>query len=238
MAASTGERESSRADSLGSQAQPRGLHSDPRVAGFEPRIGTCAGVSRKWRRARGDATVAAERSRESAALTRSPRCSVAGASGSPDATLLRNTPPAPIDGALADCGLAGSRVLWEQRCRLPRSTPPAPSCPPRRRPPGTPPWRRRGRPTPRTQGRACPERPSPGRPSARPAAPAKHPPRPDPGGLSRSRPSSQAATLKSRRPTATPRCRPTSRPCRAGNATSGAASTRSSCAPSPACARP
>ena len=32
-------------------------------------------------------------------------------------------------------------------------------------------------------------------------------------------------------------CRPTSRPCRAGNRTSGVASTRSSCAPSPACAR-
>jgi hypothetical protein len=31
------------------------------------------------------------------------------------------------------------------------------------------------------------------------------------------------------RPTATPPCRPTSRPCRAGNTTSGAASTRSSC---------
>ena len=56
------------------------------------------------------------------------------------------------------------------------------------------------------------------------------------GGM-RSRPSSQAATRRSRRPTATPPCRPTSRPCRAGNATSGAASTRSSCAPSPACAR-
>jgi hypothetical protein len=54
----------------------------------------------------------------------------------------------------------------------------------------------------------------------------------------RSRPSSQAATLRSRRPTATAPCRPTSRPCRAGNATSGAASTRSSCAPSPACTRP
>jgi hypothetical protein len=54
----------------------------------------------------------------------------------------------------------------------------------------------------------------------------------------RSRPSSQEATLRSRTPTATPPCRPTSRPCRAGKATSGAASTRSSCAPSPACARP
>ena len=53
-----------------------------------------------------------------------------------------------------------------------------------------------------------------------------------------SRASSPAATHRSRRPTATPRCRPTSRPCRGGNATSGAASTRSSCAPSPARARP
>ena len=39
--------------------------------------------------------------------------------------------------------------------------------------------------------------------------------------------------LRSRRPTATPPCKPTSRPCRAGNATSAAASTRSSRAPSP-----
>jgi hypothetical protein len=54
----------------------------------------------------------------------------------------------------------------------------------------------------------------------------------------RSRPSSQAATLRSRKPAATPPCRPTSPPCPAGNATSGAASTRSSCAPSPTCARP
>ena len=53
----------------------------------------------------------------------------------------------------------------------------------------------------------------------------------------RSRPSSPAATPRSRRPTATPPCRPTSRPCRAGNATSDAASTRSSCAPSPACSK-
>ncbi len=58
-----------------------------------------------------------------------------------------------------------------------------------------------------------------------------------PSGRRQSRPSSQAAILRSRRATATPPCRPTSRPCRAGNATSGAASTRSSCAPSPACAR-
>jgi hypothetical protein len=48
---------------------------------------------------------------------------------------------------------------------------------------------------------------------------------------SSSRPSWRAATLRSRRPMATPPCRPTSLPCRAGNATSGAASTRSSCAP-------
>ena len=48
---------------------------------------------------------------------------------------------------------------------------------------------------------------------------------------------SRAATRRSPRATATPPCRPTSRPCRAGKATSGAASTRSSCAPSPACAR-
>ena len=54
----------------------------------------------------------------------------------------------------------------------------------------------------------------------------------------KARASSPAATRRSRRPTATPPCRPTSRPCRAGNATSGAASTRSSCAPSPACTRP
>jgi hypothetical protein len=53
-----------------------------------------------------------------------------------------------------------------------------------------------------------------------------------------SRPCSPAATLRSRRPTATPPYRPLSRPCRAGNARSGAASTRSSCAPSPARARP
>ena len=51
-------------------------------------------------------------------------------------------------------------------------------------------------------------------------------------------PSSQAAILRSRRATATLPCRPTSRPCRAGNATSGAISTPSSRAPSPACARP
>ena len=43
---------------------------------------------------------------------------------------------------------------------------------------------------------------------------------------SRRRRSWQAATLRSRRPTATPPYRPTSRPCRAGNATSGVASTR------------
>ena len=54
----------------------------------------------------------------------------------------------------------------------------------------------------------------------------------------KARPCSPAAIRRSRRATATPPCRPTSRPCRAGNATSGAASTRSSCAPSPACARP
>jgi hypothetical protein len=39
---------------------------------------------------------------------------------------------------------------------------------------------------------------------------------------SQNRPSSQAATLRSRRVRATPPCRPTSRRCRAGNATSGA----------------
>ena len=64
-------------------------------------------------------------------------------------------------------------------------------------------------------------------PSHRPASPRRP----------RSRSSSQAATRRSRRPTATPPCRPTSRPCRAGKATSAAASTRSSCAPSPACTR-
>ena len=58
-------------------------------------------------------------------------------------------------------------------------------------------------------------------------SPNQHPAR------SRSRSSFQAATRRSRRPTATPPCRPTSRPCRAGKATSAAASTRSSCAPSP-----
>ena len=68
-----------------------------------------------------------------------------------------------------------------------------------------------------------------GRSSARKAAPKPQPAKPSS--------SSQAATRRSRRATATPPCRPTSRPCRAGNATSGAASTRSSCAPSPACAR-
>ena len=47
----------------------------------------------------------------------------------------------------------------------------------------------------------------------------------------------RAAILRSRRPTATPPCGPTSRPCLVGNARSGAASTRSSCAPSPTCAR-
>ena len=59
---------------------------------------------------------------------------------------------------------------------------------------------------------------------------------PPPGGSPKSRPSSQAATLRSPRQTATPPCRPTSRPCRAGNATWDATSTRSSCAPFPACA--
>ena len=54
----------------------------------------------------------------------------------------------------------------------------------------------------------------------------------------RSRRSSRAATPRSRRATAMRPCRPTSRPCRAGSATPGAASTRSSCAPCPACARP
>ena len=44
----------------------------------------------------------------------------------------------------------------------------------------------------------------------------------------------QAAILRLRRPTAMRPCRPTSRPCRAGNATSDAISTRSSCAPCPA----
>ena len=53
----------------------------------------------------------------------------------------------------------------------------------------------------------------------------------------RSRPSSAAATHRSRRPTATPPCRPTSTRCRAGNAMSGDASMRSSCAPSRTCAR-
>ena len=50
--------------------------------------------------------------------------------------------------------------------------------------------------------------------------------------------SSRAAIRKSRRPTATPRCRRTSPRCRAGSATSGSASTRSSCATCPTCARP
>ena len=54
----------------------------------------------------------------------------------------------------------------------------------------------------------------------------------------RSQSSSQAATRRSRRPTATRPCRPTSRPCRTGNATSGVGSTRSSCAPCPTCAKP
>ena len=50
--------------------------------------------------------------------------------------------------------------------------------------------------------------------------------------------SSRAATRRSRRRTATPRCRRTSPRCRAGSATSGSASTRSSCGTCPTCARP
>ena len=55
--------------------------------------------------------------------------------------------------------------------------------------------------------------------------------------MPRSRSSSQAATPRSRRAMATPPCRPISRPCRAGKATSVVGSTRSSCAPSPAFTR-
>ena len=54
----------------------------------------------------------------------------------------------------------------------------------------------------------------------------------------RSPSSSRAATRRSRRRTATPRCRRTSPRCRAGSATSGSASTRSSCGTCPTCARP
>ena len=49
--------------------------------------------------------------------------------------------------------------------------------------------------------------------------------------------SCRAATRRSRRPTATPRCRRTSRPCPAGSRPSAAASTCSSPAPSPACGK-
>ena len=72
--------------------------------------------------------------------------------------------------------------------------------------------------------------------AAKAAKPRKTAPKSQPGKVG-SRSSSRAATRRSRRATATPPCRPTSRPCRAGKATSGAASTRSSCAPSPACRR-
>ena len=60
---------------------------------------------------------------------------------------------------------------------------------------------------------------------------------PTPRSPPRRRCSSRAATRRSRRPTATRRCRPTSPRCRAGSATSGAASTRSSCAPCPTCSK-
>ena len=73
-----------------------------------------------------------------------------------------------------------------------------------------------------------------GKASKKPVKAAKKPPPSEPP---RSRSCSPAATRRSRRPTATPPCRPTSRPCPAGSATSGAASTRSSRAPSPACTR-